>query len=219
MDTKIGFNLPHSALIRIWHWLTFGLLAFTLFTVLAGNTMLKTKNTAGLVKNSLKEHGIVVSDDQAKGVSREFKDLMWTWHKIIGYGLGILLFSRFIMEFMQSRNERIAVRIQNAKLAIKNSGKDVNLDTSDLKHFIKVNRAYLLFFLLLLFMAVSGLGMAYEDDVPWLDHIKNLNHTLHGYGQYLIYAYLILHIGGVVIADMTKHRGIVSSMINGKPTN
>ncbi len=219
MATPDVFNLPHSALIRIWHWLLFVLIAFSLFTVLAGNTLLKPKNTTAMVQHSLKENGIVVNEDQAHGVAHEFHDLIWTWHKIIGYGLGMLLILRFFIEFAQSNKERMAMRIKNAKEAIvSEKTKPIPIQNTliaDLKHFIVVNRAYLLFFLLLAFMAVTGLGMAYEDDIPWLDHIHKLNHTLHGYGQYLMYTYLILHIGGVVIADMTKHKGIVSGMIHG----
>jgi Ni,Fe-hydrogenase I cytochrome b subunit len=207
----IAFNLPHSSLIRIWHWLTFVVMAFSLFSVLMGNVIFKTRTISPVIQESLQHSGANVTEKQSRGVAHEIHDIVWTWHKIIGYGLGILLISRFFIEFTQSKNERIAARIQNAKQGIKDS----SLDTNDLKHFIWVNRAYLLFFLLLAFMAISGLGMAYEDDVPWLDHIKRINHNLHGLGQYAIYAYLILHIGGTVISDMTKHKGIISGMING----
>ncbi len=216
MYSKIGFNLPHSALIRIWHWSLFVLMAFSLFSVLIGNTLLKTKNTVGIVKNSLKENGITVSEDQAKAVSHEFKDLIWNWHKLFGYGLGILLIVRFLIEFSQSQNEKILKRMKTAKLTI--PLKEETEDKKDLQHFLWANRAYLLFFVLLAIMAITGLAMAYEDDVAFLDHIKELNHTIHGYGQYFMYTYLILHIGGVVIADLGKHKGIVSGMIHGNET-
>jgi len=211
MNPKLAFNLSHSALIRIWHWLTFSVLIFSLFTVLIGNTLLKGRENVNLVKNSLKESGVTVTDQQARGVAHEFHDLIWTWHKIVGYGLIFLLFSRFIIEFLQSRHERILVRMKDAKNAMSSPGADID----DLKHFILVNWAYILFFLLLAFMGLTGLGMAYEDDVPWLDHMKHFNHTVHGYGQYLIYTYVVLHIGGAVMADIKKHKGLISGMING----
>jgi len=205
------FNLPHSRLIRIWHWLTFLVMVFSLFSVLIGNVILKPNVISPMVQENLQHSGVQISEKQAHGVAHEIKDIIWTWHKIIGYGLGLLLIFRFFIEFAQSKEERMAVRIQNAKIGLK----DPSLDTNDLKHFIWVNRAYVLFFLLLSFMAITGLGMAYEDDVPWLDHIKKLNHNLHGLGQYAMYAYLLIHVTGVVISDMTKHKGLVSGMING----
>lgn len=207
----IAFNLPHSSLIRIWHWLTFLVLAFSLFSVLMGNVLFKPRTLSPVITESLKHGGLEVTEKQAHGVAHEIHDMIWTWHKILGYGLGILLISRFLIEFAQNKNERIAMRIKNAKQGIK----DGNLDGSDLKHFIWVNRAYLIFFLILLLMAITGLGMAYEDDVPWLDHIKRLNHNFHGLLQYAMYSYLLLHLGGVIISDMTKHKGLVSGMING----
>jgi len=208
---RIAFNLPHSSLIRIWHWLTFVVMAFSLFSVLMGNVIFKPRVLTPVIQESLQHGGANITEKQAHGVAHEIHDIIWTWHKIIGYGLGILLISRFFIEFAQSQEERMAMRIKNAKAGIQDS----NLDKNDLKHFIWVNRAYLLFFLILALMAITGLGMAYEDDVPWLDHMKKFNHNIHGLLQYAMYAYLLLHIGGVIISDMTKHKGLVSGMING----
>jgi cytochrome b len=64
-------------------------------------------------------------------------------------------------------------------------------------------------------MAISGLCLAFgrELGIP-----RDLNHTIkevHGFCQYLIYAFILFHLTGVIYADLGKTKGIVSGMING----
>jgi cytochrome b len=62
-------------------------------------------------------------------------------------------------------------------------------------------------------MAVTGLCMAFEDDVPALK-IHALR-EIHSFCMYLIIAFIIIHIAGVFLAETKDSRGIVSDMING----
>jgi cytochrome b len=40
-------------------------------------------------------------------------------------------------------------------------------------------------------------------------------HNLHEIAQYLIYAFILVHLAGVIIAENRGIKGIVSGMING----
>ena len=64
-------------------------------------------------------------------------------------------------------------------------------------------------------MALTGLILAFEDVTlfrQWRAPVKQL----HGFVQYIIYGYALLHLAGVIRADLGQFPGIVSGMINGR---
>jgi cytochrome b len=78
-----------------------------------------------------------------------------------------------------------------------------------------VKRTYLVFYLLILTMALTGLGLAFEDNPllkAWHGSIKQI----HSFVQYLIYGFILIHLVGVIWTDGNRHNGLVSGMIHGK---
>jgi Ni/Fe-hydrogenase 1 B-type cytochrome subunit len=206
----ITFNAPHSLSIRIWHWLTYLTLTASLTCVLLGSTLFKTKDNIAMVQGLLQEKGATVTKDQAGNVAHEYSDKMWNWHKFLGYGLCFLLLSRAVIEVAQPTEEKLKVKIKRA-LGFAPISEE---DKKDKKHYIWVKRGYLLFYLGLFIMALTGLGLAFED-VPLLkDWHKGIT-TIHSFVQYFIYAYILFHLIGVIITDSGKNKGIVSGMIHG----
>jgi Ni,Fe-hydrogenase I cytochrome b subunit len=63
-------------------------------------------------------------------------------------------------------------------------------------------------------MAITGLILAFED-VDFLKPFHKTASNLHSFFQWGIYAYILLHLIGVVRADLKKNKGIVSGMIHG----
>ncbi|MBL0016465.1 MAG: cytochrome b/b6 domain-containing protein [Bacteroidetes bacterium] len=86
----------------------------------------------------------------------------------------------------------------------------------DRLHYIWVKRGYLVFYLLIFVMAATGLGLAFEHDVELLDTYHRPIKQIHELGQWGMYAYIVVHLFGVLRADMTKYNGLVSRMIHGK---
>ncbi len=76
-------------------------------------------------------------------------------------------------------------------------------------------RGYLLFYLVFLVMALTGLVLAFED-VEFLDPIHRLSKEVHEYSQYGVYLYILAHLVGVVREEIGKYPGIISSMVHGK---
>ena len=64
-------------------------------------------------------------------------------------------------------------------------------------------------------MAITGLGLAFGHEVSFLGKIHRDLKEIHGFAQYLMYAYIFLHLAGVIIADNMKSKGLVSGMIHG----
>ena len=205
------FIQKHSVLIRIWHWLTFLVLTASMITVLINSTMLNPRDNIGLVQNQLKEKGVTVSEEQAFAVSHEYEDKMWDVHKLLGFGLAFLLGSRLLIELSLPGEEKIRTRIKNV-LDMYKLNKN---NKAEYRHYLNVKKVYTLFYLILLLMALTGLGLAFGRDLGFTRPIHNAVKTIHSILQYCMYAFVLIHLVGVVIAENTKDKGIVSGMING----
>jgi Ni/Fe-hydrogenase 1 B-type cytochrome subunit len=208
---SITFNEPHSLSIRIWHWVTYLTLTASLTCVLLGSTLFKTNDNITMVQGQLQEKGAVVTKDQARAVAHEYSDKVWNWHKFIGYGLCFLLLSRLVIEITQPTEEKLKVKIKRV-LGFAVVTED---DKKEKGHYLFVKRGYQFFYLSLSIMGLTGLGLAFEDVPLFKDWHKGIT-QIHTITQYFIYAYILLHLIGVIRADAGKHKGIVSGMINGR---
>jgi len=200
----------NSLAIRIWHWLTFLGFAASLTTVLLGSTMFKTKKNISTVMDEVAQKGGTVTKDQAWSVAHAYSDKLWDTHKIIGYVLCFLLLTRILIEFSQNKEGKLAARIRAALKFHPVNDSAIR----ERNHYVLVKRGYLVFYCLFLCMALTGLVLAFED-VEFLKPIHKTASSLHSFFQWGIYAYILLHLIGVVRADLYKTKGMVSGMING----
>ncbi|MCX6229366.1 MAG: cytochrome b/b6 domain-containing protein [Bacteroidia bacterium] len=205
------FLQRHTVLIRIWHWLTFLTIASLMITVLLASTALKPRPNIKFVQERLEKKGITVTDEQAFSVAHGYDDKMWDVHKLIGYGLAFLLLSRGLIEVVQPNEDKIRTRIK-AALKLTTTPTD---NLKEIKHYLLVKRGYLVFYLLLLTIVFTGLGLAFEHDLAFFDQNHRLIKKVHEFCQYLMYGYVFIHLCGVIIADNRHAKGIVSGMING----
>jgi Ni/Fe-hydrogenase 1 B-type cytochrome subunit len=206
-----GFNEPHSAAIRIWHWVFFLTLTASLITVLFGSTLFRTRNTIGLVEEPLQQKGVSVTKDQARAVAHEFSDQLWNLHTLIGYVLCGLLLARILIEILQPREEKLGDKLRKAA----GFTPVTESDRSEKRHYLRVKRTYLIFYLSILTMAMTGLGLAFEDN-PLLKAWRHNITAVHQFVQYFIYGFILLHLAGVIRADLYRHKGLVSRMVHGK---
>jgi cytochrome b len=211
LHVQAAFNEPHARAIRIWHWTFFMVMTAQLMTVLFASTLFRTRNNTGLVQQEMQHQGVTISQDQARGVAHAFNDRLWDWHTYVGYVICGFLLARIVIELTLSGEERLATRIRHA-IAIKRSS-PAGAESQD--HYLRVKWSYVIFYCLILTMALTGLCLAF-DDLAFFKGIRGPARQIHSFVQYLIYGFIILHLGGVIIADLNKHQGIVSGMIHGK---
>lgn len=204
------FQTRYSVAIRVWHWVTFATFTASIVMVLFGSTIFTIKENVPMVQEQIQQKGGVVSPEQARAVAHEYSDKLWMLHKYIGYGLCFLLLSRMIIEAGYSKEQKLAGRIKKA-LAFKSQNPH---QKGDRQHYLLVKWGYVIFYALFLIMALTGLGLAYED-VPLFKSNHKLIVNIHSFVQYLIYFYILSHLVGVIRADITDNKGIISSMING----
>lgn len=209
------FLQTHSAGIRIWHWLTFIVMLAVILTVILASTLLDPRSDVGMVERVLQEKGVQVTQEQAFPVAREYEEKIWDWHEVLGYGLAFLLLGRIVVEFAQPAEERVSTRMKSA-IRLFRSGKG---DKAESRHYILVKWSYFLFYLVLLYLVVTGLLLAFSHELGMAGSVRHSIKEIHGAAQYLVYAFVLFHIGGVLLADLGKFKGAVSGMIHGNHSN
>lgn len=200
----------NSSSLRLWHWLNALVITGSLLTVLLNSTLLKTKKNAVAIKANLQASGVTVTDGQARSVAHELSDKVWMIHTYFGYTLAALLFFRLILEFFQIADQKFIRRIRSAW----HQYQTVKTHRELSKHEFWVKTIYAVFYLMLLTMVLTGLCLAFEDDVPLLKSIHAFR-QIHAFTMYLIIAFIIIHLAGVFLAERKDSSGIVSDMING----
>lgn len=202
---KFSFSL------RLWHWLNALVITGSLLTVLLNSTILKSQTTAPFIKNTLKESGAVVTDDQAKSVAHDLSDKVWEVHTWLGYGLAALLVFRLILEFFQLADQKLIRTIKDAYRQYFITKKQRELA----RHEMVVKTIYALFYSMLITMAVTGLFLAFEDFFEPYKAYRHAIKEVHNFTMYLILGFITIHIIGVLLAERKDSKGIVSDMING----
>lgn len=205
-----SFLEPHSRAIRLWHWIFVLFVSATLVIVLLASTIFRTRNTVPLVEQQLLQNGVNVNTDQARAVAHEFNDQLWDIHRFIGYGLCFLLFTRWVIELNQPTKERIRYRLRKAM----SFSSTIPIERAQRRHYVNVKTLYLLFYAVFVTMGLTGLILAF-DDVPRLQEYQQPAKQLHSMLQYAIYTFILIHLVGVIRADIGRHKGVVSGMIHG----
>ena len=210
-DNNASFNEKHSIGIRIWHWAFFILLTGSMVTVLLASTLFRTGNNTKMVQDELQQKGVAATTDQARAVSHAFNDRLWELHTWIGYFVAAFVLGRFILEVFQPSDELLSTKIRRAM-----GLRPLLPEARQVKdHYIRVKWSYVLFYFLILVMAVTGLGLAFED-VAFFRGLRGAIRQIHSFTQYGIYGFVLIHLVGVILADAGRYPGIVSGMIHGK---
>jgi thiosulfate reductase cytochrome b subunit len=76
------------------------------------------------------------------------------------------------------------------------------------KHFV-------LFYSLPTIIVLTGLVLTWADEVTWLHSMEHTAKEIHNVTMYIIIAFFVVHVVGVVWAELTKDHGLISRMVGG----
>jgi len=186
-----------SVSFRLWHWINTLVVLGLLGTVFLRNTFLSWRANSQILSEKLTDINIDITKQQAKVLAKAIRSPMWDWHILLGYALGALVLWRITLFFTQSGRHKY----QNFK--------------SKSMHKKAVTLGYILIYTILAFMAISGYVIHFYQD---LGISKSLAHDIKEMHEFLYTGILIfvpLHIIGILIAENSNEKGIISDMING----
>ncbi|MGA9045381.1 cytochrome b/b6 domain-containing protein [Sulfuricurvum sp.] len=177
-----------SPSFRVWHWLQ-AIAVFGLFiTVILRESVMSKGAIGSIVQTKLAEIGMIITDEQAVIIGKAVRAPMWEWHIYLGIAVAALLLWRLVM-------------------VLKNGfGFDENPSMK------RVYRLYKAVYLFLAVMSISGLSLYYKI----AGDSKELVESIHMYVGYAIFAFVAVHIIGVILAERSDQKGLVSRMISGR---
>ncbi|MFD2907128.1 cytochrome b/b6 domain-containing protein [Flavobacterium ardleyense] len=182
----------YSKIYRIMHWaiaITFILLLITIFLRL---TWLNKHNVSNIIQDYLSNNNMTLTEDQSIALAKKIRKPMWDWHIYLGYVLTGLFSIRFLLPAFGQ------MKIQNP------------LD-KDLTTKMKFQKwTYIIFYVCVLVSLVTGLIIVLGPK-----EYKGSMESIHEYGTYYLVAFIALHVGGILIAELTNQKGIISRIING----
>ena len=200
-----------SAGLRFWHWANAIVISGSLITVLINSTFLDDRSNQSFLKTELQKGGTILNDQQARSLAHAQSDEVWGIHTYFGYFLAAMFVFRLVMEFFQPKDQRFFMRLKE----VYRQYFVLKQNTYVTKHDLAVKIIYLVFYGLLAIMAITGLALAFEDELALSRQLHHNIKEIHGFTMYLILAFIAVHLIGVYLAERSRSPGIVSDMING----
>jgi cytochrome b561 len=182
----------YSLQLRIWHWLHAITVLGLLGTFFLRKTFLSWRANSEILMAKLAEFDIVVTADQAKALAKAVRAPMWEWHIILGFIFAALVLWRLVMILREG----------------------FGYEATD-AHMTWVHRGYKLVYVLLSFMALSGLSIYLYSDLGLTKDTAHSIKEVHELMAWGVVAFVVMHIIGVLVADNRDQKGIVSRMISG----
>ena len=182
---------------RLWHWIHATVILGLLGTVFLRKTFLSWRANSEILTGKLSSIDISVTADQAKMLAKSIRSPMWEWHILLGYALAALVVWRIALFFTDSGKQNY-----------------VHLKKENI-HNKLVKIGYIVIYLVILFMTVSGLVIHFYQE---LGLVKDTAHDIAEIHELVFNALLIfvpLHILGVFVAENRDEKGILSDMVNG----
>ncbi|PHS51895.1 MAG: cytochrome B [Lutibacter sp.] len=185
-------NTKYSKVYRIIHWtiaISFLLLLITIFLRL---TWMNKYNVAAIIQDYLSGTDQVLSQEQLIDLAKKIRQPMWNWHIYISYVLVGLFSIRLILPAFGH------MKIQNPL--------DKTLSTK-----MKFQKwTYIIFYFCVIVSLVTGLIIELGPK-----EFKKPMEEIHVLSIYYLIAFIGIHLAGVLIAEFTDQKGIISSIVSG----
>ena len=188
--------MKYTLNFRIWHWLNAIVVLGLLGTVFLRKTFLNWRTNSEILTNKLFDMDIEITVTQAKILAKAVRAGMWEWHIILGYALAFLLIYRIFLFFKDSSKKELFSSLTPHKKAVK--------------------LLYYVVYTTLFFMAVSGFIIYFYKELQLTKELAHDIKEIHELVFNILMIFVPLHIAGVVIAENSDEKGILSSMVNGK---
>lgn len=182
----------YPAVYRIVHWAFAVSFVLLLITIFLRSTWMNKYNVAAIIQDQLANTEQQVSPDQAIALAKKIRQPMWDWHIYTGYALTGLFALRFMLPVFGR------MKFQNPL------GKGLSATARFRKW------SYFVFYVFVVVSLATGLLIVWGPK-EWKKPLEEV----HVLGIYYLLAFIAVHLAGVLKAEFTDGKGIISRMING----
>lgn len=202
----------YRAPLRVWHWVNALLISGQLLTILFQKVIVNARSAVPEFLDKLSRDHVQLTAQQGNAFAHIISERIWQWHIYIGLGLAAFWLLRVVLELRGPSEMRYSARLlevaRRYRLAPP-AGK------SEAGKVLFAKSTYALFYLLLTIMVLTGLALTWADDVAVLHSMEHTVKEIHNVTMYLIIAFFVVHVVGVVWAELTKDHGLISRMVGG----
>jgi cytochrome b561 len=183
----------YSKVYRILHWLIAITFILLLLTIFLRKTWMEKNHVAGIIQDFLADNGhAALSQDDAILLAKKIRKPMWNWHIYFGYVLTGLYCIRLAVPFFGEMKFSSPFKAE--------------LDSKTKFQFW----VYLVFYVCSAISLVTGLLIEFGPK-----NLKDPMEEIHLLSLYYLLGFMVLHFGGVLLAECTTEKGIVSRIISG----
>lgn len=186
-------NRNYSTIYRIIHWSIAFCMLFLLLTIFLRLTWMNKVNVSDIIQNFLAETDLKMSEDDSITLAKQIRKPMWVWHIYIGYVLVGLYVVRLLLPLLGE------MKFPNP------FAKGLNVKEKF------QNWVYIVFYICVAGSLFTGLMIEFGPDSA-----NELMEEIHILGIYYLLAFIVLHFGGVLMAELSDQQGLVSRIISGK---
>ncbi|HLV71040.1 MAG TPA: cytochrome b/b6 domain-containing protein [Xanthomarina sp.] len=182
----------YSKIYRIIHWAIATSFLLLLMTIFLRLTWLNKFNVAAIIQDYLHDTNQMLSQEQLIDLAKKIRQPMWKWHIYIGYVLVGLFSIRFIlpatghMKFQNPLSKNLSLKEKFQKWT------------------------YIIFYVCVIISLVTGLIIELGPK-----ELKKPMEEIHILGIYYLVAFIVIHLAGVIIAEFTNQKGIISQIVSG----
>ena len=183
----------YSKVYRILHWLIAFSFIFLLITIFLRKTWMEKNHVAEIIQAFLADKSYpALPEDDAILLAKKIRKPMWDWHIYLGYVLTGLYCIRLAVPFFGEMKFSSPFK--------------AGLDMKTKFQFW----VYLVFYACTAVSLITGLIIEFGPK----DYKKPME-EIHELSLYYLLGFMILHFGGVLIAELTSDKGLVSRIISG----
>lgn len=187
----------YSKTYRILHWLIAFAFLLLLITIFLRKTWMEKNHVAEIIQTFLKDNGYAaLPQDEAISLAKKIRKPMWEWHIYLGYFLTGLYCIRLAVPFF-------------GKMKFSSPFKE-ELNTKTKFQFW----VYLVFYTCTAVSLITGLIIEFGPKV-----YKKPMEEIHELSLYYLLSFMILHFAGILIAEFTSNKGLISRIISGRNLN
>jgi cytochrome b561 len=185
MNTKTKYSILHRSL----HWI----MAISMIILFVTGFLRMYWMSKKSFLEAMSSQKVDATTEQIKEAYKLIRQPMWEWHEIVANILILAFIVRIVYMLVKG------IRFPNP----------FTKNTPWKERF--QGFVYIYFYVFVLISGFTGLSLEYHI-FPSQDEAFE---TIHKWGIYWFPIFIVLHLGGIVIAELTSKKGIVSKMIGG----
>ena len=203
----------YRAPLRVWHWANALLVTGQLLTILFLEVIVDARSAVPEFLKSLSHDHVTLTVKQANAFAHIISDRIWDWHIYIGLTLAAFWLLRVGLELRGPSAMRFTARLLEV---VRRYRLAPPAEKGAAGKILFAKSTYALFYAFLTVMVLTGLALTWADDVAFLGNIEHTVKEIHNVTMYLIIGFFVIHVAGVVWAEVTKDHGLISRMVGGE---